>query len=422
MILTLFVGQSQAQSVLGNSPISRFGLGDLIPEQNVRSLGMGMTGIANPDPDFVNLMNPALLTFHKMVNLEVGLSYIAKDLSDVNTTYKSRGGGISYLSFTFPLTNRLVSNLSIMPLSSVDYSVRFSEKNYFGDGRNFNKVLSGSGGLNKVNFNLGYNITRRWSIGLAPSLIFGNINNDVTYGVITPNASGEPFVITNNNYNIFDATGRAGFNYRVPLDTLDKHFLSIGGFAELGRNLNGNLLGRIEYLPSSFTTAFRLTDTIASGSVKATYPAAFGIGISYSKLLSYTLTADMQYRLFEGSTFGEQRAPYRNSFMVGVGGEWTPNAYSKNYLGICTYRGGLNYTQQPLVLGGSQLNDYSVSLGITAPMVRKEAKFTRPYISTALVIGQRGSVATNGISEYYIKACLGITLNDATWFKRYKHD
>jgi hypothetical protein len=198
--------------------------------------------------------------------------------------------------------------------------------------------------------------------------------------------------------------------------------LSIGGFAELGRDLNGNLIGRLEYLPASFSNSFRSTDTISNRNIKATYPAAFGIGISYSKLLSYSIAADMQYRLYEGNKFGSQIAPYRNSFMMGVGGEWTPNAYSKNYLGICTYRAGLNYTQQPLVLGGVQLNDYSFSLGLTAPMVRKEAKFTRPYISGAFVVGQRGSVAINGISEYYIKACMSITLNDATWFKRFKHD
>jgi hypothetical protein len=167
---------------------------------------------------------------------------------------------------------------------------------------------------------------------------------------------------------------------------------------------------------------YRSGDTLSSVTDKVTYPGTYALAISYTKPLKWGVSADFTYRNFEGSVAGNTTLPYRNTFKAALGGEWTPNAYSQNYLGICTYRAGVSYGQLPLVLGGSQLTDMNVAVGMTAPITRKEAKFTRPYLNVALIWGSYGGVSTNGLQNNYFRLSFSATLNDATWFKRYKHD
>lgn len=412
--------QLEAQSVLGNSPFSRFGLGELVPDYNVRNAGMGNTGLANPDPDFVNIQNPALLPFNKLTNIDLGLIYNSRAMDDGAFKHSSRGGSVNYIGLSLPLSKKVTSYIGFMPLSSVDYQMGVSST--FSDGRIFRTALNGTGGLNKVNLGVGFPLTKRLNIGFMPTVIFGNINNSTSYSISDPGTINAPAAVVQTSSSILDITGRMGINYRIPLDTLDRYFLSFGGYGELGRNMGGNRLNQVIYTPAAYTTQFRIGDTLASTSGTTSYPASFGVGFSFARLLSYTISADFKYSLNEGSTFNGVAAPYKNSWTAGIGGEWTPNAYSQNYLGICTYRVGFNMSQTPLVTRGNSVQDNSVSFGFTAPITRKEAKFTRPYISGALIFGQRGGIELNGLQENYIRFVFGVTLNDATWFKRYKHD
>jgi len=419
LLVVLLSSQALAQSISGYSPLSRFGYGSLQPQGSTRNQGMGGAGAALPDPDFVNLQNPALLGYHRLSNLEVGLGYVANTWQDSANTHRSRGGGLNYLAITLPLTNQLTSHISFQPVSTVDYTIRLSSR--FADSATFAKNSQGRGGLNRVNLGFGYNFENGLSLGIMPSFIFGQIQNIVEYRVINKGGFADHSTYYNSSTAVADVVGRLGINYRTRVDSSSNSYFSVGASAELGRTLGGSRLADLIYLPGNSSSAFRNGDTLNNNRGQFSYPSTYIFSLGYSKPLRWGVAADVSYQTFTGATFGDETLPYRNTINIAVGGEWTPNAYSQSYLGICTYRGGFNYGTLPMVLGGSQLQDMSFSIGMTAPITRKEAKFTRPYLNAALIVGQQGS-SSNGLQNSYIRLSLSATLNDATWFRRYKHD
>ena len=69
-LTALSVSQTYAQE---NSPYSRYGLGDLIPAQNILSRSMGGLSAAYSDYQAVNFSNPASYTGLKITTLDIGL-------------------------------------------------------------------------------------------------------------------------------------------------------------------------------------------------------------------------------------------------------------------------------------------------------------------------------------------------------------
>lgn len=420
VLATLVTTQTVAQSITGFNPLSRFGYGSLVPQQSVRNQGMGGAGNALPDPDFVNFQNPALLGYQRLSNLEIGLNYVSNTWQDSSSTHLSRGGGLSYFALTVPLTNQLTSSISFQPLSVVDYTIRLNSR--FADSALFAKNSQGRGGLNRVNLGFGYNFENGLSLGVQPSFIFGQIQNIIEYRVVNRGGLPDHSTYFNSSTSVADVVAKIGANYRVRTDSLRNTYFSAGGYAEFGRSLGGSRLADLIYLPGNSSTGFRRGDTLIDGRDQFSFPSTYSFGLSYSRPLYWGIAADVTYQTFTSGTFAGERLPFQNSLSASLGGEWTPNAYSQNYLGICTYRGGVAYAQLPVVINNTQLEDYSFSVGVTAPITRKEAKFTRPYLNAALTVGQQGNRNTAGLQNAYLRLSFSVTLNDATWFKRYKHD
>ena len=74
ILIVLFVacGLQMSASAQENSPYSRYGLGDLTPNQNVFSRGMGGIAAGVADNKSVNFTNPASLTFISNTIFDVG--------------------------------------------------------------------------------------------------------------------------------------------------------------------------------------------------------------------------------------------------------------------------------------------------------------------------------------------------------------
>src|SRR3569623_298392 len=91
------VSALQAQE---NSPFSRYGLGDLYPQQNIAARGMGGTSAAFISPQTVNTMNPATYGFIRTsVKFDVGISIDQRTLKSANpkATYSSANFLPSYI-------------------------------------------------------------------------------------------------------------------------------------------------------------------------------------------------------------------------------------------------------------------------------------------------------------------------------------
>src|SRR5688572_22582544 len=71
-----------------NSPYSRYGVGDILPSQNIVNRSMG--GLAIPYRDFqsVNFVNPASLAWLKVTTLDIGVEYSSRTLHEADPPQK----------------------------------------------------------------------------------------------------------------------------------------------------------------------------------------------------------------------------------------------------------------------------------------------------------------------------------------------
>ena len=96
-----------AQYSRGNSPYSRYGLGDLTGSLFTvnGSMGGGLAGTYRSYWD-VNLSNPAGLGMLRFTSFQIGLDYRHSELSEnsTNQTAQADNGNLTYISLAFPIT------------------------------------------------------------------------------------------------------------------------------------------------------------------------------------------------------------------------------------------------------------------------------------------------------------------------------
>ncbi|WP_315818711.1 hypothetical protein [Paraflavitalea speifideaquila] len=95
---------SFAQAQTENSPYSRYGLGDVVPGQNILNRGMGGVSAAYYDFNTVNFINPASYGRLQATTLDLGVEYVNRTLRANNPARKfsSYSPNISYVQLAFP--------------------------------------------------------------------------------------------------------------------------------------------------------------------------------------------------------------------------------------------------------------------------------------------------------------------------------
>src|SRR6187200_2987000 len=104
--LIITFGGSLVQAQKENSPYSRYGIGDLVPSQNILTRGMGGTSSAYFDFQSINFVNPASYSRLKVTTFDFGVEIDSKTLRTIDPPSKFNGisPNISYLQLGFPLS------------------------------------------------------------------------------------------------------------------------------------------------------------------------------------------------------------------------------------------------------------------------------------------------------------------------------
>ena len=140
VLILLFVQQVTAQE---NSPYSRYGIGDLVPNTNTVNRGMGGVSAGYVDVLSINFNNPASYSrFQTMaeagsnkvmsgrVLLDVGVNYESRTLQSPNQPLKfsSSYGYFSYVQVGMPLNKKWGLSFGLRPLSRVNYNINRLEQ------------------------------------------------------------------------------------------------------------------------------------------------------------------------------------------------------------------------------------------------------------------------------------------------------
>jgi hypothetical protein len=405
VLLLLFCLSSQkifAQA--GNSPYSRYGLGEAADNGNIYNMGMGGIGISSSSQAYANVLNPALLARNKLTCFEAGFWVESKTLNTRGQSQATQSGNLGYLNLILPVAQKWTLGIGLNPYTIVNYTNKETEllpntPSYV------LKTYKGSGGINQVHISAGYEPLKNFYIGLRTNYNFGVIKSQSQ--TFIDDGSSVYKVQFLERDNVGDVSFRFGASYRKKVGTKDK-YISVGAVYDAAANISSNSFVARQWL--STADGILYTDTLSNAASNTTIPKRYGVGISFEKPFHYLIGFD--YSTQDWTSASQNGS---NTYKVSFGGEWTPNYNAiDNYFKRIAIRAGVSYAQIPTIIRGIQLDERSVSLGFSAPVMRGISS-----LNMAFSFGQRGTLEGNLIQEEFFRVNLGLTVNDQ-WFVRRK--
>ena len=279
----------------------------------------------------------------------------------------------------------------------------------------------GSGGLNRVYFNIGAELFDGFSVGATTNMIFGTLKERSDLW------SDEPDFINRRDerlYTVKDFSFDAGVQYQMSIE--DKQLI-FGATYSPKANLNASNEGGI-YTYNVANNFEYVADSVYIDRVSSTpliLPMSFGLGSSLGKENHWFVSGEYEFKEWSKlSLFESPEANLQNASQFKVGAWIIPNnkdvhRYWKNI----QYRVGVNYNTGSLATIESDngtvkanLHDLSLSLGFGLPLKRSNT-----IANIGVQFGKRGAVENNLVEEKYIKFHLAFTFNDK-WFTKRKID
>ena len=430
VFIALIAIQSKAQQG-GGSPYSFYGIGSLKFKGSVENRSMGGMSVYK-DSIHINFANPAtfgdnnLASFNnesRPVKYTVGGGHSSSSLTSDSSKDKSSTTSFDYLALSVPV-GKFGFGFGLLPYSSVGYKLETLLDNGNPENR-----YTGEGGINKVFFSTGYQLSKSLSVGVTADYNFGSIKNSVLQ--FAYNNEGGLLSYQTRENNRSDLSGlnwnfglhyksmlseklefQSSFTFSPKADLVSKNERSfstiaifVNGSEEVKNVLNADLAANnldetTLVLPSKFSIGAGLGQ-----------PRKWFAGIEY---LSQK-TSDFSNPLYDntGTTF-------EDASKLSIGGFYVPeyNSFSK-YWKRAVYRAGLRFENTGLNINDQSIKEFGMSFGVGLPVGTPRTPFSNANIG--LEIGKRGTTDANLVKENFFNLQISLSLND-WWFQKRKYD
>ncbi|RYY98625.1 MAG: hypothetical protein EOO11_07480 [Chitinophagaceae bacterium] len=447
----------------GNSPYSRFGLGDVAPNTHIVNRGMGGVSIADANQPqdvrysdrlrvnfsnpasyssffgFTQARNPKKLTSGRVL-LDVGVYTENKTLREPARADKftSSDLNISYVQIGIPLRKGWGLAIGLRPLTRVSYMIQDRRRIFNETGGNIDSVYTeynGDGGAFLPTIGTGVAIGNL-SIGANMGYLFGNREaNTVRYFENDTVVYYHGLRRTNTTFGklYFDF----GAQYYIELNKARGQFIRLGATGNMKQDLNATqrlTVGTFTLDPNT-----TLTDTVyKTSNDKGTivYPASYSAGFLVGGDIVkpgpdavekrnirwgfWQAGADLVINKWSQYRYFGARDNVSDNVIVRVGGQIRPNLTAA-YLSRITYRAGF-YTGRDYINTGGNLPIWGASAGLGIPF-GNFSNLTRNQITTvnlAFEYNNRGN-NQNALKESNFRLSLGLNLSDF-WFVKRKYD
>lgn len=417
----------------GNSPYSRFGLGDPAALPFAAQNAMAGLSAAFHDPFFMNMVNPAALSHLAATDLETGLFAKYSRLSDGNNADNLWSGNLNYFALGFPLLNPinraldkksndlgLGMGLVLQPFTTMGYDL--STEQTFPEVGTARTTFKGTGGAYR--FMWGNAIRyKRLAAGANIGYLFGKLsyNRTVEFADIGPTSY---YTIYLDEQSVSGFQWNAGAMWTAPLQKKADGSNRSLREKNLIFGLYGNSATTLRTNDSRFyvrdNQAYNVTDTLVfENNIRntGTLPGEYAFGVTYDH--TGKLKLGIEYGV---GLWSQYRNPLRNEQLadtrrIALGLEYIPDLYSyNNYWQRVRYRAGAYYRTDPRTINGRQLSDLGLSLGMGLPVILPRQQTS--FINFTLEGGSLGTA--QALRETYIRMTLGFTLNDNSWFFKRK--
>ncbi len=392
-----------------SSPYSFYGIGDVKFKGTAENRAMGGLTIYS-DSIHLNFQNPASYSNLKLTTFSLGGTYLTTDLETNSQSEKARRTAIDYLAVGLPF-GKFGVGFGLMPYSSVGYNI---QSNTVATATNPQEIkqYSGTGGINKVFFGVGYALTKKLSIGIDYNYNFGKIQT-YSFRFI------EGLQYGSREKNLSDITGgllNAGLTFNTPINK------KLNGFASLTYSPDSKLsssnyrnIATIQYSSTGAEILVQPLDVdVANTTITLPSKLAVGFGIGQNKKWMLGTEITLQKSSNMGNRFNDiNNVNYENATRYSFGGFYIPNynSFSKYYEKII-YRAGLRYENTGLIINNTSIKDYGVTAGVGLPLI---GVFSN--VNIGVEYGQRGTTSANLVQENYTNITIGFSLNDK-WFQK----
>lgn len=389
------------------SPYSFYGLGSTRFKGTNDFVNMGGISVYS-DSTHINVLNPASYSNQLITTFQVGMTSSFYNLNTASASEKAKKTTFDYVVMGFPISKKVGVSLGLLPQSAVGYRLTSDTRSVNG----LFKQYKGKGGVNKVFFGAGYQISPKLSIGMDFQYLFGILNTqsdvlnqNVIYGSREVNESTVSGLAINT-----------GLNFKTKFNSKLNFFSSVTYAPEAKLNsINTRNVSLVSALangtivPASADTEVNVADS------KLIVPSklVLGAGLGNRK---WFLGGDVA---FSGSGNQVNRfenysnVSYENAVKVAIGGFFIPKFDSfNNYFQRVTYRGGFKFENTGLVINNTAIKDKSVTLGFGLPI-----SGTFSSMNLGIEYGSRGTTRNNLIKEDYFSINIGLLFNDK-WFRK----
>lgn len=444
--IILSIGFSLVAFSQENSPYSRYGLGDLVPGQNILSRGMGGITAGYADFQMVNFINPASygnLSYidkatllrspgaQRNVIFDLGVEADVRTLKSISPADKFSLTNLvpSYLQLGIPIKMKKLNkkgvfwgmNIGLRPLSKINYKIEKKERLSGID--SLFTLYEGSGGLNQAYIGNGFRI-KSFSVGFNAGYTFGNKDYSTRLSFIN-----DTVIYQQSNSASQTTIGGTFINFGIQYEKVfhNKSTLRLGAYGSTKQHLKGSqdiIRETVSYDANG--TPYRIDSVYqknSSGTIIT--PSTIGIGFIFQDSSQrWLFGADFETTQWKDYRFYNQPDQVQNSWKVRAGAEYFParlNTPLKKYLSFVKYRAGFYYGTD-YVKVTNNLPEYGFTFGAGFPLKLRRGyyDYQSSILNTAIEIGSRGNKQTN-LRENIFRISIGLSIGDL-WFRRAKYD
>jgi hypothetical protein len=414
--LLLGVHRSQAQE---NSPYSRYGLGDLIPQQNILNRAMGGISTAYADYSTVNFANPASYAELKITSFDIGLDYNSRTLKALNPPRSFQSAYLipSYFQLGLPLskTKNWGMNLGLRPISRINYDIRVDKRLEGIDSVRY--TYQGNGGTYQAFTGLGYG-NKHLNVGFNVGYMFGTKEYASRINFLND-------TIPYKSSNTADSTRfggiffNAGVQYKIQLS--EKVTLRLGAHGNLQTTMRAKRNITRQTAEFSPNTGLVEIDSIYTGQDESgtiIHPSSWGAGFVIHHETQWLFGGEINFGNWSNYRYYGAPDNLVNNWTARLGAQILPNYKSDNYFSRVAYRVGASFGPDNVKLNNT-IPQYSFTFGAGLPVRRSVYNNQYTTINTAFEIGFRGN-RQNDIRESLFRVSLGLNLSDV-WFNKPKY-
>lgn len=409
----LSFGNVSAQVVNTNSPYSRYGLGDRESIGYTKSQAMGGVAYALRDKNMINGVNPASFSSQDSLSFILDMAFRARYViaqSEKDGEHTDPSASVHHVAIQFPVWRYFGVALGFQPFSQMGYNVTRFETDplILSKIGNVRYHHHGNGGLSEAFLGFAFSPHRNISLGVSARYLFGSLN--YAQDLYVPNHALYADVRYDDRLVLrgFGLTG----GLQLSLPTNDDSQLRLGAVAELMPSLEAER--RLEVKQVYIGSAYDIANNYFVGKERLSYPIKYGVGILHeTPALSYGLDFSMQ----DWSNFSLRPSQQKNGlgYTLNAGVQWIPNpAELRYYLKRVQYRFGVYYSQLPMRIENTTLNEMGVTFGFGFPY-----RYSSSIFHTAFRLGMRGTTSNGLVRELHGEFVFGVSFNDI-WFAKRK--